>query len=56
MITLILMLSLQIGSQHGTVIQASDQCGSSPDVVYDTDTGWLCVPSDLISKQGFENE
>lgn len=56
MITLILMLSLQIGSQYETVIPATDQCGSSPDVVYQVESGWFCVPSDLISKQGFENE
>lgn len=56
MITLILILSLQIGSQYETVIQATDQCQSSPDVVYQVDTGWLCIPSDLVFIQGFESE
>ena len=57
MLTLILILAqFQIGSHHETVIQATDQCQSSPDVVYHVDSGWVCVPSDKIFSQGFEND
>lgn len=56
MTILFFILAIQIGSHHETVIPASDQCQSSPDVVYHSDTDWFCVPSDKIFLQGFEND
>lgn len=56
MTVLFFILTIQIGSQYETVIPATDQCGSSPDVVYQVGSGWLCIPSDLVFIQGFESE
>lgn len=53
-ILLLILAQFQIGSQYETVIPASDQCQSSPDVVYHADTDWFCVPSDKIFFGGFE--
>ena len=49
-----LLLAITIGSHTEQVIQAHEGCENKRNIVYYVNSGLVCVPSDLISKRGFE--
>ena len=53
-IILILTMQVQTGSFKEQVIKAHPGCQNRADLFYYVEAGLLCVPTDVLFKQGFE--
>jgi len=53
---ILLIILLQIYSHTAQVIESSPDCENVPNIVYNIDKGVVCVPADLIYREGFDGE
>lgn len=51
---IILLAAIQIASNKPATIEANPLCANVPYTVYNIDNEVICLPTDVISRRGFE--